>query len=117
MVGTALGIIGVVLLVGQPTERQVDALGILAALGSGLGWAMYATVGKTCIGRGLDSSTCMAALFTVGALLLSPFLVVDDISWTGSAKGAALALYLGVVTVGVAYTLYGRGCAPCRRQR
>ena len=82
---------------------------MLAAVGSGFGWAVYATIGKVCIGRGLDSSACMAALFTGGALLLAPFLVLDDIGWAASAHGVALALYLGVVTVGVAYTCYGRG--------
>lgn len=109
MLGTALGIVGIVVLVGSQDSGHVDALGILAALLSGFGWAVYASIGSHCIGRGLDSSACMAALFTVGALLLTPFLVIDDIAWATTAKGAALVLYLGVVTVGVAYTCYGRG--------
>ncbi len=46
------------------------------------------SIGKVCIGRGLDSSACMAALFTGGALLLAPFLVLDDIGWAASAHGA-----------------------------
>ena len=108
LVGTALGIVGVVLLVGSQ-QTGADLLGLLAALASGFGWAVYASIGKVCIGRGLDSSTCMAALFTVGAVLLSPFLVVDDLSWVRTPDGVALALYLGIVTVGVAYTCYGRG--------
>lgn len=109
MAGTALGIGGVVLLAASRPTGQVDAVGVLAALGAGLGWAAYASLGKVCIARGLDSSACMAALFGGGAVLLSPFLFVDDLGWVTSPGGAALALYLGVVTVGVAYTCYGRG--------
>ena len=109
LTGTALGIVGIVLLVGSQPTDQVDALGVLAALGSGFGWAVYASIGKVCIARGLDSSACMAALFAGGAVLLGPFLFVDDLGWASTGTGLALALYLGVVTVGVAYTCYGRG--------
>jgi drug/metabolite transporter, DME family len=108
-VGTALSIVGVVLLglVGSATD--VDVLGISAALLSGLGWAVYATIGRHQIERGLDSTASMASMFTMAAVLVSPLLFTQDMGWIGTPSGAAMALYLGVMTVGVAYTLYGRG--------
>src|SRR3954454_20160207 len=68
LVGTALGIVGVVLLATSQPTGAVDALGVVAALGSGLGWAAYASIARVCMRRGLDSSACMAALFTGGAV-------------------------------------------------
>lgn len=107
LLGTAVSVVGVVLL--GTRDARVDALGLLAALGSGLGWAIYATIGKRQIERGLDSTACMAGMFSVAAIVVSPFLFTEDIGWVVSPHGALLALYLGVFTVGAAYTSYGRG--------
>jgi DME family drug/metabolite transporter len=109
MLGTALAIAGVAMLgmVGRSTTP--DTVGVLAALGSGLGWATYATIGQWQIVRGLPSTVSMASMFTVAGVLCSPLLLVEPLGWLATAAGAAMAVYLGVVTVGVAYTLYGRG--------
>ncbi|MBI4884100.1 MAG: EamA family transporter [Actinobacteria bacterium] len=111
LVGTALGVAGIALigLVGQADVEvaSVNAAGIGLAFLAGLGWAVFATVGKRQIDDGRDSTTSMAAMFTGGAILLAPLLVWHDPSWVTSGGGAMIALYLGVVTVGVAYTLYG----------
>jgi DME family drug/metabolite transporter len=70
---------------------------------------VYATMGGRQIAGGLDSTASMAAMFTTAAVLVSPLLLTQDVGWVTSGSGAAMALYLGVVTVGMAYTLYGRG--------
>jgi DME family drug/metabolite transporter len=49
----------------------------------------------------------MAALFGGGAVLVAPALAVRQPSWLLSGWGPAVALYLGVLTVGVAYWSYG----------
>jgi DME family drug/metabolite transporter len=48
-------------------------------------------------------------MFCVGAVLLAPVLAIEPLGWLGSARGAAMALHLGGITIGVAYTLYGWG--------
>jgi DME family drug/metabolite transporter len=107
--GTTAAIVGVVLLGVVGRDTTPDALGLLAALGSGLGWATYATIGKWQIDRGLPSTTSMATMFAAAGVLCAPLLFVEPMAWLGTPGGVAMALYLGVATIGVAYTLYGIG--------
>jgi DME family drug/metabolite transporter len=51
----------------------------------------------------------MAGLFGVGALLMAPLLVTEPLGWLATPRGLAMALHLGVLTIGLAYWLYGRG--------
>jgi DME family drug/metabolite transporter len=109
VLGTAAAIIGVVFLGVVGRDTAPDGWGILAALGSGLGWAVYATIGGRQIGRGMPPTISMAAMFTTAGVLCSPLLLVEPLGWLGDPGGVALVLYLGVITVGVSYTLYGQG--------
>ncbi len=68
---------------------------------------MFASVGKHQIDGGSDSTATMAAMFGGGAVLLAPLLLTHSPSWALEPGGLVVALYLGVITVGVAYTLYG----------
>jgi drug/metabolite transporter, DME family len=108
-VGTASAIVGVVLLGMVGRDISADRIGLLAALGSGLGWAVYATIGKWQIDRGLPSTASMATMFSAAAVLCAPLLLIEPLGWLATGGGFALALYLGVATIGIAYTLYGLG--------
>ena len=90
---------------------EVDPLGILLALLSGLAYAGYTVAAKALIGRGHPSGEVMASAFALGGLVLLPVLAVQPVGWLGTPAGLALALYLGVVTTTVAYVLFGRGLA------
>jgi DME family drug/metabolite transporter len=59
--------------------------------------------------RGLDPAGSMAALFGVSAAITAPLLLVEPMRWVTTGRGMAMVAHLGVLTVGVAYTLYGRG--------
>ncbi len=107
LLGTAVSVVGVALLGLVGRAGAVDSVGIALAVLAGLGWAVFATVGKHQIDHGVDSTASMAAMFSGGALLLSPLLLAHSPAWVTSSSGLAVALYLGVVTVGLAYTLYG----------
>lgn len=107
--GTALAVIGISLIARSQPSLRTDLGGILAALAAGLGWAIYAMIARQRIGAGLDSTTCMAAMFTGGAILSAPLLAVGDTAWMTTRNGIGLALYLGVVTIGVVYTCLGWG--------
>jgi drug/metabolite transporter, DME family len=109
LIGTAAAVVGVILLGVVGRDTAPDAWGILCALGSGLGWATYATIGRWQIERGLPSTVSMAAMFTLAGLLCAPLLLVEPLDWLATPGGWTMVLYLGVVTVGVAYTLYGWG--------
>jgi DME family drug/metabolite transporter len=107
LVGTGLGIVGVALLGLMGADAKTDPAGVALALLSGLGWAVFATIGKHQITGGHDSTTTMATMFCGGAVMLAPLLLWHDPGWVIDGSGALVALYLGVATVGLAYTLYG----------
>ncbi len=107
--GTTLAVVGITLIARSQPSARTDVGGIIASLGAGLGWAIYAMIGQQRIRAGLDSTACMAAMFTGGAVLSLPLLAIGDARWMGSGKGVVLSLYLGIVTVGVVYTCLGWG--------
>lgn len=106
-VGTLAGVAGVGLLGLTGRTVDADATGVVLAIAAGAGWAVFSAADKALIDRGLHSTSVMAATFLGGGLALSPALLAHSPSWTASTGGAAVALYLGVATVGVAYHLYG----------
>ena len=107
--GTTLAVIGIALIARSQPSARTDVGGILAALGAGLGWAVYAMVGQQRIRAGLDSTSCMAAMFTGGAVLSTPLLAIGNTDWIITRNGIALWLYLGVVTIGIVYSCLGWG--------
>ena len=107
LAGTALSVVGVALLGLAGTTASADPTGIVLAVLAGLGWAVFATVGKHQIESGIDSTASMAAMFAGAAVALGPLLLWHSPAWVYTGSGALVALYLGVVTVGFAYALYG----------
>ncbi len=81
------------------------------ALLAGFGYASYASAAKHQMETGLDPAGSMAALFCVGGVLTAPLLLVEPMGWLRTGSGIAMIVHLGVITVGVAYTAYGRGLA------
>jgi DME family drug/metabolite transporter len=110
LAGTALTVAGTALL-SQSAEggAAADPVGIALMLAAGLSYAIYAQAAKRTLDAGLDPAAAMAGIFVAGAALLAPLLLVEPLGWLATARGAAMALHLGVLTVGLAYTLYGVG--------
>lgn len=106
---TALAVSGGVLLVlGGGDDVHLDALGVGLALAAGGSYAGYTVAAKEL----LDAHpplVVMATLFAGGGALLLPLLVLEPIGWLGDPAGAAAALHLGLLTVALAYVLFGRG--------
>lgn len=110
LAGTALTVLGAALLAARGAGGvSGDALGLAFMIGAGLSYAVYAQAGKHAIDDGLDPLAAMAGMFGAGAALLAPLLLVEPLGWLGTGRGAAMALHLGVLTVTVAYWLYGWG--------
>ena len=59
--------------------------------------------------RGLPATVASAWQFSIGALVLLPFLTGEPMDWLRTPEGLAMALWLGVAATGVAYLLYGYG--------
>lgn len=108
-IATALGIAGAALLVGAGGDARVDPVGVALALGAGASYAAYTVASKRLLDTGLGPVGTMAVTFSGGALLLAPVLAVADLSWLAQPRGLLAATWLGLVTVAVAYALFGRG--------
>ena len=108
VIGTATGVCGVALLALTGDADAVDPGGVAAALGSGFGWASFTTLSKRQIDRGLGATLSLGCMFTAAAVMVAPIMFVQPMGWLTSGRGALIATYLGVATLTVAYTMYGR---------
>jgi DME family drug/metabolite transporter len=108
--GTLLTVIGAsILALRGAGGATADRVGLAAMVGAGLSYAVYAQAAKHAMDRGLDATGAMAGIFGVGALLLAPLLAIEPLGWLATGRGIGLALHLGLLTVCVAYWLYGWG--------
>ncbi|MFE9194331.1 DMT family transporter [Micromonospora sp. NPDC007208] len=111
--GTLVAAVAGLVLITSATENPGAAapaplLGLLAAAGSGLGYAV-----TTLISRQVSQRTAPMTLTTistvVGALTLAPFALVAGVGLPLRPDTVALLLHLGVVTTAVAYALFYAG--------
>ncbi len=107
--GTAAAVIGCVVLVTGGRAIGVRPEAVILAMTAGLCYAVYAVAAGRLIAGGSPETAVMGLLFSGAAMLLTPVLAVSPDGWLLTAKGLAIAGYLGVVTTAVAYLLYGRG--------
>jgi DME family drug/metabolite transporter len=109
---TGLACAGVALLtLGGTASSQVSASGIGLALAAGAGYAGYAVIAQRLLDGGAGPVQVMAAIFTAGAVMLTPALFLADTRNLLTAEGAALAVYLGALPTALAYILFARGLA------
>lgn len=116
-VATAIGLAGLVLLVGfGPVD---DPIGLLIALGAATSYAVYLVAGTgvaaTQERHGLGLGTALTVIFSLSAaLLLLPALATGPWAWLGSAPGLAMTVYLALVPTVVAYHLLNAGLRTVR---
>ncbi|ULR48885.1 DMT family transporter [Streptomyces deccanensis] len=112
-VATTAAVVGCVLLVTGPQlaghTGTMDLVGVALAACGGLSYAVYALIGGTLISRGHASDAVMGVLFGAAGLLVLPVVVVAGTGWTATVRGAAVAGYLALFTVFLAYRLFGYG--------
>ncbi len=110
VLATSVCVVGLALLIGSGAARpDVDAWGLLLALASGLGYAVYTVAAKRLLNDGHRSDEVMAGAFGLGGLLLLPLLLTQPVAWLATPSGLVLALWLGLATTTLAYVLFGRG--------
>ncbi len=106
---TSLAVAGLVLLVGGGSGGDVDVLGLLGAVASSAFYAAYIIAGRAMSDRRLPMTPAITAVFLLAAAMLSPALLLTDMSWLASPGGAAMTLYLAAVPTVLAYGLFNRG--------
>ncbi len=92
---------------GATSSVQLDAGGVLLALGAGAAYALY-TIASRQLLRVQPPDAVTAVAFFGGALLLAPLLFFVDLGWLAQPTGLLVALHLGIVTTALAYILYIR---------
>jgi DME family drug/metabolite transporter len=105
---TVMAITGLVLLSISGGEISVNLVGIAAALAAGFSYSMYTFLTRRLIAR-YTPDAVMGVSFLAAALLLMPFLATGPVQWMWSSAGLSSVLYLGLISSGAAYMLYGRG--------
>ena len=108
VIATALAVAGGSLLASGSGGLHVELLGLLLAIGAGGAYATFILVSKGLL-EGSSSEMALAVIFCLGALLLLPLLLTQNMAWLLQPRGLAVALHLGLVTVGVGYTLFWAG--------
>jgi len=100
---------GMSLIVLSGDNTTVSASGIIYALSAGLGYALFALASKRIVESGVASDVAMARVFGIAAVMLSPTLFFVNIDWVLTSGGFSLGLWLGIVTVALAYWAYASG--------
>lgn len=112
VVATVLATAGVVLLgVGGATEGAgaADPLGIAGSVGAGAAFAIFANAQRRLMQAGWDPFTVAGAMGAGSAVVAALALPFVDLGWVVSGRGTAVALWLGIATIAVAYTLFTWG--------
>lgn len=110
LVSTILALSGVALL-GWPSEGLEGdhrLLGALLAAAASLAYAAYTVFGAHYVERRVPATMSLAASFSLGSLMLLPFLVMDG-AWVGTGRGVSLLLWLGLASTTVSYLMFGYG--------
>lgn len=109
VISTVLAVVGVLLL-SAPTSAEGSnrILGALAATLASASYAFYTVMGANLVDEEHHATDSLAASFSIGAILLLPFLLLD-FTWLTTGKGLALALWLGLAATTLSYFLFGIG--------
>ena len=108
LLATTLGIAGAVLLAGSGDTGEDVATGLILAVGAGCAYAIYVVASATLLDQHGPGDVGAVVMGGAGVLLL-PVAAIGGVGWLGEADGVAMATWLGVVTVLVAYPLMARG--------
>lgn len=106
---TFIAVLGMALIVVTGDETQIDMAGIAAACAAGAGYALFALSSKSIMGESTNAAGAMALVFGIATVLLSPIFFVVDLTWITSWSGVGMALWLGIVSVALAYWAYSIG--------
>lgn len=103
-----VAVAGTALLVGGAHHTSGENRGVILALIPGLAYATASTVAAGMIERGVGTSQDVyGAMFGTAVLWCGPVIASYGVHWAEQPRGLAVALYLGCITNGLGYTLFG----------
>jgi DME family drug/metabolite transporter len=108
LAATGVAVVGILLLsgaIGQAVALQ--PAGVLASLVAGAGYAGYAVSAGKVVQQGVSAVPATAAIVGTSGLIGAAVLPFTDNAWLAEPRGLAVALWMGAVTVVVAYLLMG----------
>ncbi|MCF8093052.1 MAG: EamA family transporter [Desulfotignum sp.] len=108
LIASVLAISGCVLLTVAGSEVKADTTRILLASAAGFGYAVSLVASRAVVA---DHSPVLGIAFIlcVGAVLVLPRLLTEDLSRVMTGHGMAVVLYLGLVATACAYLLLAKG--------
>ena len=109
LIATAIAIAGMTLLVTAGKDTEVKFIGVMLAIAAGFGYAMFAMCSKKILGSGIRAELAMARVFGIAAVMMAPSLFFVNLGWLATIGGAVLVIWLGAVTVALAYWSYSTG--------
>lgn len=83
-------------------------VGVLASLGSGLGYAATTMVNRRLVADG-DALLLTGATSAIGAVVLLPIALASSMAWPRDAVASGWLVYIGIVSTVVAYGLFYAG--------
>lgn len=109
-IATVLAVSGLlVLVIPLPgSVSRMNSSGVLMALIAGASYAGYTHAIKRLL-PGSSSDAIIAVVFSLGAVLLAPFLFRSDLRWAIEPGGLLVVLHLGLFATALAYILFARG--------
>lgn len=118
MLGTTAAITGVALLVaggrGGEAAGESAPLGVVLGLVAGASYALYTYASGRVIRLGHSSRATMGAVFGLGAIPLAVVLVATGAPLLADSSNLAIAGYLAVGPMFLAYVFFGRGLRSLR---
>ncbi|MFZ2950996.1 MAG: DMT family transporter, partial [Desulfuromonadaceae bacterium] len=87
---------------------QVKTSGVLLSLAAGASYAGYTLAIKRLL-PGSSPDAVIAVVFTLGGILLAPFLFSSDLHWVADPEGLLVVLHLGLGATALAYLLFAHG--------
>ncbi|NLK73403.1 MAG: EamA family transporter [Clostridiales bacterium] len=108
VLATGISIAGCVMLFSGQDNIVFDPYGAVLCLGAGLSYAFYVSVSQSLISKWPRDAVNGLIIFS-SAIILSPILFLNDLSWLMSAEGLIPVLHLGVLATALAYTLFTCG--------
>lgn len=105
---TFLAITGCIILMFNTNAVTVDATGVLAGLGAGISFASF-TMSNSRLVQSHEPIASVAVIFCLSALILSPFVFINDMTWLGETNGFLVALHIGLLATTLAYFLFSNG--------
>jgi DME family drug/metabolite transporter len=109
LAATSVALAGLAGLVLGGGGTRLSLVGLLLALGAGTSYGVYMVATSRAVVQGAPPALTTAVAFAIAAVVLLPWLALEDASWLRTGSGWLMVGYLALVPTVVAYRLFARG--------